>query len=243
MTETPHLLKRMIVLTINAREVESARVSRLLHDDVGQVLSAVGLQMDVLKLDFKAAVPEIVERIHEIQLILEQAVTQVRALSYDLNPSIVERAGLQSALDRLIGRFRSDFSGAIRLSYDGAVRPPNHVANVWFKICELALRNALQHAKANHIEVHVRATARAQILEIRDDGCGFTRSEATSENPGLGLLLMEHYAAQAPVQIEFRSRLGKGTTVRSSWALNSDNTSRDIKSEKLRSDPGPAPEP
>src|SRR3954467_8002663 len=106
MTETPQqFLKRMIVSAINAREVESARVSKLLHDEVGQVLSAVGLQMDVLKLDYRGQIPEITERINEIQQILDTAVQQVRTLSYDLNPSIVERAGLHSALDRLIGRF------------------------------------------------------------------------------------------------------------------------------------------
>ena len=101
----------MIVSTINAREVESARISRLLHDEVGQVLSAVGLQMDVLKLDSNRWHPEIAERIHEIQHMLDHAMQEVRALSYDLNPAVVERAGLQSALDRLVGRFRSIFKG------------------------------------------------------------------------------------------------------------------------------------
>src|SRR3982750_2107709 len=99
MTETPQqFLKRMIVSAINAREVENARVSRLLHDQVGQVLSAVGLQLDVLKLDFRNQVPELTDRIHDIQKILDEAVQLIRTLSYDLNPSIVERAGLHSAL-------------------------------------------------------------------------------------------------------------------------------------------------
>src|SRR3954451_17984109 len=105
MTESQRFLQRMIVSTINARDVESNRVSRILHDEVGQVLSAVGLQMDVLKLDYKAQVPDIVARIHEIQHMLEHAVEQVRALSYDLNPAVVERAGFFSAMDRLAGRF------------------------------------------------------------------------------------------------------------------------------------------
>src|SRR5438270_12111752 len=100
-SDSPDLLKRMIVSAINAREVESARISRLLHDEVGQVPSAVGLHMDVLKLEYKGAVPEFVERIHEIQKVLDSAVQLVRTRSYDLNSSIVERAELQSALDRM----------------------------------------------------------------------------------------------------------------------------------------------
>src|SRR5687767_13617296 len=129
MSDSQRVLKRMIVSTINAREVESDRVSRLLHDEVGQVLSAVGLQLDVLKLDFREQLPEITERIKEIQSMLDQAVEQVRALSYDLNPAVVERAGLQRAMDRLVGRMRTQFSGSIRFLHDPAARVPLPVAN------------------------------------------------------------------------------------------------------------------
>jgi signal transduction histidine kinase len=217
MTETQRLLKRMIVSAINAREVENARVSRLLHDEVGQVLSAVGLQMDVLKLDFKAQVPEIIERIHEIQKMLEHAVEQVRALSYDLNPSVVERAGFHRALDRLAGRFRSQFPGTLRILCDPNVRLPLEIANVWYKIAELALENSVQHAQAGRIEVTVRATKRSAVLEVSDDGRGFSPEDANVQTPGLGLLMIEHYAAQVPIDVSLRSQPGKGTTVRAAY--------------------------
>jgi signal transduction histidine kinase len=214
MAETESLLKRMIVSTINAREIESHRVSRLLHDEVGQVLSAVGLQLDVLKLDFKAKIPEIVDRLHEIQHMLDSAVTQVRALSYDLNPAIVERAGLQIALDRLVGRHRDDFGGSLRFLYDSSVRVPLQIANTWYRIAGLALENAVEHAKAKKIEVHVRSTLKSLMLEIRDDGCGFSPEDASFQKPGLGLMLIEHYASQAPIQVSIKSQPGKGTVVR-----------------------------
>lgn len=220
-------LKRMIVSVINAREMESNRVSRLLHDEVGQVLSAVGLQLDVLKLDFKAQVPELVDRIREIQQMLDQAVTQVRALSYDLNPAVVEKAGLQSALDRLVGRYRSDFTGSLRFTYDSSVRPPLDVANAWYKIAELALENAVQHAQASKIEVSIRPTPKGSVLEIRDDGCGFSREDASVRTPGLGLLLVEHYATQAPIHVDVKSSPGKGTTVRCSHAVVGPESERD----------------
>jgi signal transduction histidine kinase len=217
MTETQRLLKRMIVSAINARQVESARVSRLLHDEVGQVLSAVGLQMDVLKLDFKAQVPEIVERIREIQKMLEHAVEQVRALSYDLNPAVVERAGFHSALDRLAGRFRSQFDGTLRMQCDPNVRLPLEIANVWYKIAELALENSVQHAQATRIDLTVRAMKRSAVLEVRDDGRGFSPEDADVQAPGLGLLLIEHYAGQVPIDVSLRSQPGKGTTVRAAY--------------------------
>jgi two-component system NarL family sensor kinase len=216
MTETPQFLKRMIISAINAREVETGRASRLLHDEVGQILSAVGLQLDVLKLDFKGEVPAIVERVHEIQEILDQAVQQVRALSYDLNPSVVERAGLQRALDRLVGRYRNEFPGSVRLAFDQTARVPAEVAAIWYKMAELALENAIQHAKATLIEVHIRSSAKGCILEVRDNGCGFSPS-ANDTTPGLGLLLMEHYATQGPIDVELWSEPGQGTVLRSTW--------------------------
>ena len=215
LTESQRFLQRMIVSTINAREVESNRVSRFLHDEVGQVLTAVGLQMDVLKLDFRAQLPEITERIHEIQKVLDQAVQQVRALSYELNPGIVERAGLHSALDRLIGRFRERFAGSIRFLFDSSARIPIAAGNAWYKIAELALDNAIKHSGATSIEVHVKSTPRAAILEIRDNGAGFSLMDAKLKPAGLGLLLIEHYATQAPITIDMQTASGKGTLVRS----------------------------
>jgi signal transduction histidine kinase len=217
MTDSQRLLKRMIVSMINAREVESNRVSRLLHDEVGQVLSAVGLQLDVLKLDFREQLPEIVERIHEIQKMLDQAVTQVRALSYDLNPAVVERAGLQPALDRLVGRMRGEFSGSIRFLFDTSVRVPLQIANAWYKIAELALENAVKHSGAAKIEIHVKSAQKSTAMEIRDNGSGFSIVEAKLKPVGLGLLLMEHYSTQAPVVIDIKSTPGKGTIVRSTY--------------------------
>ena len=219
MTEDQRRLKRMLVSAINAREVEFTRVSRLLHDEVGQVLSAVGLQLDVLKLDYRAQLPEIAGRTKEIQDLLERAVVQVRALSYDLNPAVVEKAGLESALDRLVGRFRAGFGGKIRLHYDPAFRPPLEVGNAWYRIAELALDNAVQHAQAGRIEVEVRASKKLATLEVRDDGKGFSRDDANVQTPGLGLLLMEHYASQAPVEVVFESAPGAGTVVRTTWKV------------------------
>jgi signal transduction histidine kinase len=227
MTDSQSFLKRMIVSTINAREVESNRVSRLLHDEVGQVLSAVGLQMHVLKLDFKDRLPEMVERVNEIQKMLDQAVEQVRSLSYDLNPAVVERAGLQFALDRLIGRIRGLSQASIRFLYDSSVRVPLPVANAWYKIAELALENAIKHAGATKIEVHIKSNPKTTALEVRDNGSGFSIVEAKLKPAGLGLLLMEHYATQVPISIDIKSTPGKGTVVRTTYTTEIEQRSAD----------------
>jgi signal transduction histidine kinase len=220
MTESQRFLERMIVSTINAREVECNRVSRLLHDEVGQVLSAVGLLMDVLKLDYQGQIPEIRDRVHEIQKMLDQAVEQVRSLSYDLNPSVVERAGLQSALDRLVGRYRQQFSGSLRYIYDPSIKVPLQIGNAWYRIAELALDNAAKHSGAAKIEVHVRRAQKNILIEVRDNGKGFSLQEARLHPGGLGLLLIDHYASQAPMRVEIKSAPEKGTAVRGIYQPN-----------------------
>ena len=92
---------------MNEHEAVLSRVSRLLHDDVSQVLSAVGLQLDAMRMDFRDQAPGVDGRATEIQELLEQAIEQLRDITNELNPSIVERAGLQFALDRLIGKVRA----------------------------------------------------------------------------------------------------------------------------------------
>jgi two-component system NarL family sensor kinase len=207
-------LTRMLVSAINARQIESDRVSRKLHDEVGQVLSAVGLQLDVLKLDYRQQTPAIVEQVNQIQEMLERAMTEVRALSYDLNPAVVERVGLQNALDRLIGRTRSRTEGTIRFLFDSSVRVPLETANVWYKIAEQALDNSVLHANATKIEVHVKPAGRNALLEIRDNGIGFSPEQVRREALGIGLMLMDHHARQAGLNIDIQSTPGKGTTIR-----------------------------
>lgn len=215
LTDSQKFLQRLIVSTINAQEVESNRVSRLLHDEVGQVLTAVGFMLHVLKLDYKNQLPELAERLSEIQVTLDKTVQQVRSLSYDLNPSIVERAGLQMALDRLVGRYRETFAGSIRYLYDSSVRVPLAVGNAWYKIAELALENSIRHAEAGQIEVHVKRSQKELTLEVRDNGRGFLLQETRQNPKGIGLLMMEHYSSQAPITVAVKSTPGKGTSVRS----------------------------
>ena len=217
MTKSQRFLEQMIVSTIYARELEQNRVSRVLHDDVGQVLSAVGLMLEALKLDHQQNAPELRDRLGEIQQMLEAAVKQVRAISYDLNPSVVERAGLERALDRLIARHRDRFSGTLEYSYDPSVRVPHIVGNAWYKIADLALENAVRHSSASRIEVLVDEKRNGAVIEIRDNGIGFSTREVKRNPKGLGLLLISHYGSKASIKVDVKSTVGAGSTVRSTY--------------------------
>lgn len=219
MAEARASLPRMLVAVIQAREAEAARVSRVLHDDVGQVLSAVGLQLMVLRMDLQDRVTEIGPRTMEIQELLERAVTRVRELSYELHSSVVERAGLQFALDRMVGQFREGLDAKLRFQFDSGLYLPLDVANSLYRIAERALDNAVRHAAATQISLAVRGGARGITLEVRDNGRGGAPEPggvaADGEPPrGLGLLLMQSDAERAGLEFTVRSPPGQGTTVR-----------------------------
>jgi signal transduction histidine kinase len=199
---------------MHAREEEGARVSRILHDDVGQVLSAIGLQLDLLRMDLNENVAGSSRRIADIQKVLELAVAQVRDLSYELNPSVVERTGLQFALDRLVGRYRKDFPGSIRLLFDSTVRLPLETATAVYKIAEQALENAVKHSRATRIEVLVKPGRKGVALEVRDNGSGFASDRQSEESRGLGLHLMRYHANQSGLRFSVASVPEQGTIVK-----------------------------
>src|ERR1017187_6461122 len=92
------VLAQMLFAAIQEHDAALDGVARVLHDDVSQVLSAVGLQLDAMRMDFRDQAPGIDARAVEIQTMLEQVIDQLRDISNELTLSTVERAGLSSLL-------------------------------------------------------------------------------------------------------------------------------------------------
>ena len=180
-------------------------------------MSAVGFQLDALRYDLRQQAPELAKRIPEIQEILEQAMQHVRDLSFELHPGVVEKAGLQAALDRLVGRYRQQKAGSIRLMFDSSLRIPLPVANSFYKVAEVGLSNAVRHACASQVEVFVKASSKGANLEVRDNGVGFDVEEARQRHGGLGLALLDYYCQQGGLLLSLKSEGGKGTILRVTW--------------------------
>jgi PAS domain S-box-containing protein len=207
-------LRYTVLGSLKAQEFERNMVARFLHDTVGQNLTALGLQLDLIRMDLENVAPEACARVVEIQRILETMMQRVREYSYELNPSTVERAGLRSALDRLAGRIRGRFTGSVRVNVDPSLKIDSKIASAMFQIAQEAVENAVQHASCSAIEIAVKSTRAGIALEIRDNGKGFDTSDLLRGCRGLGLLSMEHYAAQAGLDLSIASNREVGTIVR-----------------------------
>jgi signal transduction histidine kinase len=204
----------MLFAAMNEHEAVLSRVSRLLHDDVSQVLSAVGLQLDAMRMDFREQAPGVDGRATEIQELLEQAIEQLRDITNELNPSIVERAGLQFALDRLIGKVRAGFSGTLRLHFDASVRVPTILAKAFYKITECVLDLARATPGCSLIDVHVKRAQGEYVLEISDNAPLDDAAAAP-----LAQLLMDYYASKNHVTLRTERLPGKGSVIRASFPL------------------------
>jgi two-component system NarL family sensor kinase len=211
-------LRHTVLGALRAQEFERATLSKFLHDSVGQNLSAVGLQLDLLRMDLEATSPEIGPRVAEIQKTLEDMMQEIRDYIYELNPATVERAGLHPALDRLAGRLRNKFPGSLRLIFDPSTKVPSKYATAMYQIALEALENALQHSGCSVIEIAVKSSKMGPVLEIRDNGKGFDPADVAGGGRGLGLLSMEHYAAEAGLDMSITSAREQGTVVRAAAA-------------------------
>jgi signal transduction histidine kinase len=207
-------LRHTVLGALKAQEFERTMVSRFLHDSVGQNLTALGLQLDLIRMDLESVSPETCRRIGDIQKLLEEMMEKVREYSYELNPSTVERAGLRPALDRLAGKVRERFPGTLRLNVDPSLKLNPKLASAFFHILQEAVENAVQHSGCSTIEIAVKSTRTGSALEVRDNGRGFDPADLISGRRGLGLLSMEHYAAQAGLELVITGARESGTTVR-----------------------------
>ena len=206
-------LAQMLFAAIQEHDAALAQVARVLHDDVSQVLSAVGLQLDAMRMDFRNQAPGIDERASEIQAMLEQVIEQLRDISNELNPSIVERAGLQFALDRLAGKVRKTFSGTLRLHFDSTARVPTQIATTFYKIAECALESAVARPRCSAIDIRLKRAQGDFVLEIRDDA---EADDADRRKLPLARLLLDYYASRGHMALDIRGAPSRGTIIRAS---------------------------
>jgi len=211
---TERQLRQTVIEALQTGEFERKMAAQFLHDNVGQNMTAFGLQLDLLRMDLDPKAEDALARIAEMQQLIEGIMEEVREYSYKLNPSTVERAGLRPALDKLAVRMRDRFTGHIRLNVDPSLKVDPKIAPIVFRIVQEAVENAVKHAACSSIEIAVKSSRSGLTLEVRDNGKGFDPSDLAGGRRGLGLMSMEHYAAQAGLELSLVSDRGNGTIVR-----------------------------
>jgi two-component system NarL family sensor kinase len=208
-----HDLRRTVLGAIKSQEAQRAATARFLHDVVGQNLAALGLRVDLVRMDVSDNPAAACDHLAEIQTLLESIMEQVRNFSYELNPSSVERIGLRPALERLGAQIRERFQGTVRISVDPSAAFQPNIASSLYRIAEEAAANAAHHSGCSLIEIAVHSDNGVR-MEVRDNGRGFDPRDLQEIGKGLGLFRMEHHAAEAGLRLSISSSRQSGTVVR-----------------------------
>ena len=202
---------------IEAQEAERRRISLELHDQVGQILTAV--RMNLHALQKTSAQPEILKSIQENLSVIDEAVGQVRDLSTDLRPALLDDFGLVAAVRWYLERQSKNTGVAaefVSLSLDEDDRFTAELETACFRIVQEAVTNIIRHARANRISVRLERTGADLILVIADDGRGFNVNTTLAGEQGqatVGLRGMEERAQAVGGTLLIDSAPGLGTQV------------------------------
>lgn len=211
------LLRALAGRLQSVREEEKARIARDLHDELGQLLT--GLKMDLRWLERRlsdlpasAAVNPLVDRAVAASDLADRTVRSVQRIAAELRPGALDRLGLVPALRQEARRFqeRSGLPCEARLD-EAAPEPPPEVATALYRICQEALTNVTRHASATRVVVTLDAEPHGLVLRVEDDGRGFDPAAPGPE--ALGLLGMTERATLLGGDVAFSRRPGGGTTV------------------------------
>jgi two-component system sensor histidine kinase UhpB len=197
---------------IEAQEAERRAVARELHDDFGQVLTA--LKLNLLRLECDSS--------ESIELV-DGAIARMRDLAQALRPPLLDEIGLAEALRWHVEHEAKRAGLAFRVAIAPiGRRPPAAVEMTCFRVAQEALTNVIRHAQAHFVELEVSKAGDTLQLMVRDDGRGFDVAAARQraiEGGSQGLLSMQERVALAGGDLEIDSAPGRGTSVRARLPL------------------------
>jgi len=195
----------------SAKEEERGRISRELHDEFGQTLTAAKLNLQMLRTTMADA--GAVRRLEDAVSMMDGMIRQVRDIARGLRPPLLDEAGLVPAIDQYLKSMAT--RSGMRIEFDaspGVARTPRGLNTTAFRLVQEAVGNALRHARASVVRVTLRDEADALRLVVADDGAGFDPA-AVSRDAHLGLLGMTERVRSAGGTIELESRPGAGSRI------------------------------
>jgi signal transduction histidine kinase len=196
---------------------ERNRLARELHDSVTQALYGVTLYSEAVAGQLALGdTDRATEHLSELQDTSQEALAEMRLLIFELRPPILEELGLVAALQARLQAVegRAGLKTEFKTNIEG--RLPSDVEEGFYRISLEALNNALKHAQANNIKVHLHKDDQRINLEITDDGIGFDLASARVGG-GMGISAMEERAADLGGRLTVDSIPGSGTRIMAIW--------------------------
>jgi signal transduction histidine kinase len=196
----------------SVREEERTRISRAIHDELGQTLT--GLKMDVawLQRHLEPQQPALLAKTQAMSKLIDTTIQMVRRISTELRPGILD-LGLVATIEWQLHEFqtRTGIASKLTSSCEETTLAEDGSTAV-FRILQEILTNVVRHTQATQVEVILEESAEFLTLQVRDNGRGITENEIHSPK-SIGLLGMQERARLQAGEVQFQGTPGQGTTV------------------------------
>jgi PAS domain S-box-containing protein len=208
--ESREEIKQLALAANRVREAEKSRIARELHDELGQALTALKIDVVWMKQNLSAPTAELASKLTEMQVLVDGTVAATRRISSDLRPLILDDLGLAAAVEWLVQNFSSRTGVACELAMapDLEIGEP-HATGV-FRVLQESLTNIAKHAQATQVEVNLDRDEGHVVLHVQDNGRGFDASGPRKEG-SFGLLGIRERATLLGGEFSIDSEPGRGT--------------------------------
>jgi chemotaxis methyl-accepting protein methylase/signal transduction histidine kinase len=190
---------------------ERQNIARDLHDGLGQELNAASIKVDALRNSSESAASR--QALDEVAQLLEGVVREMRSLTAQLNPPVLEQLGFMPALEWLSEEMRKTYQLEVALEDDEIPKPLDSVtASILFRAVRELLINVVRHAGVGVAYVGTHRKGRKLTVTVEDRGVGFTAGSDASESAGLGLAALRERIVHIGGSFQIETRLARGTT-------------------------------
>jgi len=218
--EAHERLRELSVAMSEVREAERTRIARELHDELGQALTGLKMDVELLAHTLPAERTDALERIAAMRELLNATVATTRRISADLRPLVLDDLGLAAAAEWLAQNVVERAGLACELAIDPACAELGEpYASALFRIMQESLTNVVRHARARRVEVRLAQADGAAVLAVRDDGIGMDGA-ARGKPRAFGLRGIHERVMLLEGSVHITSAPGAGTTVVARIPLN-----------------------
>jgi signal transduction histidine kinase len=190
---------------LHVEEMERRRISRELHDEAGQSLLCIRLQMELLEQAIPSEHAEWIGKLREARDLTERTILEMRRLIAALSPAVLEQLGLGAAMRQLVNRFRRLHPVRVKLLLGRLGRLPQHTEIIVYRLVQECCNNIAKHSGASNVNISVSSADGWVRLAVEDNGVGFRVEEALARKDSFGLSGMRERVALLGGRFEIRS--------------------------------------
>jgi signal transduction histidine kinase len=209
LAESHEELRNLTIYREEARELERKRIAQDLHDDLGQKLTGLRMQVSLLKIQYGSENPALAKQVTILKEYIDETIQVVRDVAAQLRPAVLDM-GIVSALEwQTEGFTRMTGIHCTLVANNKNIELNSEQSTTIFRIVQESLTNIMRHAHAKQVEVKLTPQKESYLLEVTDDGIGFDMNSL--RNKTFGLIGMRERALVLDGEYEIHSALGQGT--------------------------------